>query len=116
MAKTNAAFMSGVPELVILRLLSKQEMYGYELVRAIRMVSNEALSLAEGVVYPTLHSLESRGLLKAKDKIVDGRSRVYYHTTNKGDKQLEKLQSDWQRVNNGVSRILGGNDVRHQLA
>ena len=116
MAKTNAAFMSGVPELVVLRLLSRQEMYGYELVRAIRLTSNEALSLAEGVVYPTLHGLESRGLLKAKSKSVAGRSRVYYRTTAKGEKQLEKLQSEWNRVNSGVQSILGGRYVQHQLA
>lgn len=116
MAKTNAAFMSGVPELVILRLLSQREMYGYELVRAIRLTSSDALSLAEGVVYPTLHSLESRGLLKAKDKVVDARARVYYRTTNKGDKQLQKLQGEWQRVNNGIQRILGATSAQHQLA
>ena len=116
MARSNAAFMSGVPELVILRLLSQREMYGYELVRAIRLASSEALSLAEGVVYPTLHSLEQRGLLKARDRVVDGRSRIYYRTTGKGDTQLSKLLGEWQRVNNGIQRILGGANVPHRLA
>lgn len=106
MAKTNAAFMSGVPELLVLRLLTRQEMYGYELVRAIRLSSNESISLAEGVVYPTLHSLEKRGLLKAKEKQVQGRARVYYRTTAKGQKRLGDLESEWQRVSEGVEAIL----------
>ena len=106
MAKTNAAFMSGVPELVILRLLSRQEMYGYELVRSIRLTSNESIALAEGVVYPTLHSLESRGLLKAKEKIVGSRARVYYRTTAKGHKRLNDLESEWDRVSTGIEAIL----------
>jgi PadR family transcriptional regulator PadR len=106
MAKTNAAFMSGVPELLVLRLLSRQEMYGYELVKAIRLTSNESIALAEGVVYPTLHSLESRGLLKVKKKIVGGRSRVYYKTTAKGHRRLSDLESEWDRVSTGIEAIL----------
>jgi len=106
MAKTNAAFMSGIPELVVLRLLRRSEMYGFELIRAIRLISGESVVLAEGVVYPTLHGLEHKGLLKAKEKLVKGRTRVYYQTTAKGKKRLLELESDWQRINNGVGAIL----------
>lgn len=116
MAKSNAAFMSGVPELVILRLLSQEEMYGYQLVKAIRASSNDALNLAEGVVYPALHALESRGFLKAKKKMIGGRERVYYRGTAKGEKRLRALQEDWARVNNGIQAIMGGGYVGHQLA
>ena len=106
MAKTNASFMSGVPELVVLRLLSRKEMYGYELVRSIRLTSNESISLAEGVVYPTLHSLESRGFLKAKEKLIEKRIRVYYRTTAKGKKRLSSLENEWNRVSGGIDAIL----------
>lgn len=106
MAKTNAAFMSGIPELVVLRLLSRAEMYGYELIRAIRIASGESIVLAEGVVYPTLHGLEQKGLLKAKEKMVKGRVRVYYQTTAKGKKRLATLENDWQRINSGVEAIM----------
>lgn len=106
MAKTNAAFMSGVPELVVLQILSRSEMYGYELIRSIRLISSESIVLAEGVIYPTLHSLEQKGLLKAQEKLVSGRTRVYYQTTAKGKKRLVKLESDWQRINSGVAAIL----------
>src|SRR5688572_18955110 len=107
MARTNAAFMSGVPELLILRLLSREEMYGYQLVRSIRVVSGEALDLAEGVVYPVLHGLEQKGLLKAKEKIFDGRNRIYYAVTPKGRKRLQELTSEWQRVQHGITSVLG---------
>jgi PadR family transcriptional regulator PadR len=108
MAKTNAAFMSGVPELLVLRLLAREEMYGYQLVRAIRTVSGEAFDLAEGVVYPVLHSLETRGLLKAKEKVAEGRSRIYYSVTAKGKTRLTELTAEWQRVNQGIATVLGG--------
>ena len=48
MARSNPPFMSGVPELLLLRQLQSQEMYGYELVRSIRAVTGEAISLGEG--------------------------------------------------------------------
>ena len=68
MGQTNPPFMSGVPELLLLRLLEQREMYGYELVKAIKLVTGEAISLGEGVIYPVLHSLERGGALKARRK------------------------------------------------
>ena len=106
MAQTNPPFMSGVPELLLLRLLDQQEMYGYELVRSVRSVTNEAISLGEGVIYPVLHSLEKNGALKSKRKTVKGRARVYYSLTRKGRTRLGKLQDDWQRIQGGISMAL----------
>jgi PadR family transcriptional regulator PadR len=99
--------MSGVPELLLLRLLDEQEMYGYELVRSVKNVTNQAISLGEGVIYPVLHSLERNGALKSKRKAVGGRTRVYYSLTRKGRDRLEKLQNDWRRIQGGVAMALG---------
>lgn len=106
MSQSNPPFMSGVPELLLLRLLGQREMYGYELVKAIRIVTSEAISLGEGVIYPVLHSLERNGALKAKRKKVDGRNRVYYSLTAKGRKRLEKLHGEWRRIQSGVAAAM----------
>jgi PadR family transcriptional regulator PadR len=106
MAQTNPPFMSGVPELLLLRLLDQQEMYGYELVRSIKNVTEEAISLGEGVIYPALHSLERNGSLKSRRKAVGGRTRVYYSVTGKGRQRLEKLQGDWRRIQGGITTAL----------
>ena len=106
MAQSNPPFMSGVPELLLLRLLDQNEMYGYELVRSIRAATGEAISLGEGVIYPVLHSLERNGALRSKRKAVGGRTRVYYALTAKGRKRLDKLQSDWRRIQGGISNAL----------
>lgn len=106
MVKTNPPFMSGVPELLLLRLLNEREMYGYELVRSIKKVTNEAISLGEGVIYPVLHSLERKGSLTSKRKAVGGRTRVYYSVTKKGRDRLEKLHGDWRRIQGGVATVL----------
>ncbi len=107
MTQSNPPFMSGVPELLLLRLLGEREMYGYELVRAIRKATKDAISIGEGVIYPVLHSLERNGALKSKRKAVAGRTRVYYSLTKKGSERLEKLQTDWRRIQGGVAIVLG---------
>lgn len=106
MAQSNPPFMSGVPELLVLKLLASREMYGYELVKAIRVVTGEAITFGEGVVYPVLHGLEKGGSLKAKRKAVNGRTRVYYSVTPKGRKRFEKLASQWDRVSSGIRAAL----------
>lgn len=106
MAQSNPPFMTGVPELLLLRLLNEQEMYGYELVRSIKKVTGEAITLGEGVIYPVLHSLERKGSLKSKRKAIGGRTRVYYSLTKKGRQRLEKLRTDWRRIQGGVAVAL----------
>jgi len=98
--------MTGVPELLLLRLLEQQEMYGYQLVRSIRQVTEDAISLGEGVIYPALHGLERNGALKSRRKAVGGRTRVYYSLTRKGRQRLEKLQQDWRRIQGGITSAL----------
>ncbi len=107
MGRSNPPFMSGVPELLVLRLLARQEMYGYELVKAVRVVTGEAIALGEGVIYPALHSLEKNGALTATRKPVNGRTRVYYCVTPKGQLRLDRLTEEWDRVSSGVRSALG---------
>ena len=107
MAQTNPPFMTGVPELLVLRMLADREMYGYEIVKSVRLVTAEAIGLGEGVIYPVLHGLEETGALKPKRKSVNGRERVYYSVTAKGRRRLEHLSGEWKRVRNGVNSALG---------
>ena len=104
----NPSFMNGVPELLILRTLESGEMYGYELVQAIRARTGQAISLGEGVVYPSLHALESEGMLKSRRKLVNGRTRVYYSMTRKGEKHLAGLVRNWQHITDAVRLAIGG--------
>jgi len=107
-SKTNPAFMTGVPELLILRLLSDREMYGYELVQGIEAATGEAIKLGEGVVYPVLHALEESGCLRSRRKPVNGRIRVYYAVTPAGKKRLASVARDWARITRAVSHVLEG--------
>ena len=102
---TNPNFMNGIPELVILRLLKDREMYGYELVRAIRVETENAIALGEGVVYPVLHALEGEGALKSRRRTVNGRTRVYYTVTPNGAKHLRGLLDQWNRIAGALANL-----------
>ena len=105
---SSPSLMSGIPELLVLRLLAGREMYGYELARAIRESTGEAIALGEGVLYPALHTLESRGLLRTRRSAVSGRTRVYYAVTPRGQGRLKALSAEWRRIAGGVDAVLAG--------
>jgi PadR family transcriptional regulator PadR len=102
------SFMSGLPELAILRLLRDHEMYGYEIVQAIALRTHAVMSPGEGVIYPLLHGLEKDGALKSRRKTVSGRSRVYYSLTAKGAKRLSALSGRWSALNGAVEALMAG--------
>jgi PadR family transcriptional regulator PadR len=108
MRKTNPSFLNGVPELLVLKLLSHREMYGYEIVRAIQLQTNEVLAFGEGCIYPYLHYLEKEKQVNSRRKEVAGRSRNYYRLTPRGRKRLEELSGEWDRVAAGISLVMGG--------
>ena len=104
-ATSNPNYMNGVPELLILRLLAEREMYGYELVRAIRASTREAIRLGEGIVYPVLHGLEAEGALACRRVEVNGRSRIYYRITAKGRRRMTRNHSDWSRIASAIQAV-----------
>src|SRR5487761_491588 len=103
--ETNPNFMNGVPELLILRLLQQEEMYGYEIVQAIRSRTDAVITVGEGVVYPVLHGLERDGALKSRRKTVNGRSRIYYSVTRAGAHRLADLSKSWTSLATAIQKM-----------
>src|SRR5580704_17273366 len=101
MKKTNPSFLNGVPELLLLRLLARREMYGYEIVKAIQAETKEIFSFGEGCIYPCLHYLEQEKLVSSRRKEVTGRSRHYYKLTARGGKRLAEPAAEWNRAASG---------------
>ena len=106
MKKTNPAFLNGIPELLVLRLLARREMYGYQIVEEIRTQTKAALSFGEGCIYPYLHYLEAEKQASSRRREVDGRNRNYYKLTARGRKRLNELTTEWKRVTAGVALLL----------
>lgn len=106
--KTNPDFLNGVPELVVLELLSRRPMYGYELVQAIKDESGGTLEFGEGCIYPLLHKLEARGDLSSRRLDVGGRSRVVYRVTPGGSKQRSASMAQWSSIAEAIGRLMQG--------
>jgi PadR family transcriptional regulator PadR len=106
--ETNPNFMNGVPELLILRLLQQEEMYGYEIVQALRSRTDAVVAVGEGVVYPVLHGLEREGAIKSRRKKVNGRSRIYYSVTSQGSHRLAGLSESWTNLASAIQKMLTG--------
>ena len=63
------ALVSGSMAMLVMKLLSEKDMYGYEMIDTLRQKSQNVFELKAGTLYPLLHSLEEKGLLT-----------VYYQT------------------------------------
>lgn len=114
---TNPDFLNGVPELLVLHLLARTPMHGYEVVRAIAAETGERLTFGEGSIYPVLHRLERDGLLASKREEVGNRSRIVYRVTAAGKKRLAASASAWAEVVKAVSGVLhGGTDAPPTMA
>jgi PadR family transcriptional regulator, regulatory protein PadR len=110
----NPNFMAGVPELMILRLLQDREMYGYQIVQAIRSETGDVVSLGEGIVYTVLHGLEREGALRSRRRTVDGRSRIYYAVTTNGVRRYHDLAETWTALAGAIQSVMKGS--RHAPA
>jgi PadR family transcriptional regulator len=115
--KSNPPFLNGVPEMLMLQLLSRRPMHGYELVQAIRAATAGGLEFGEGCVYPILHRLETQGVLKASRESAGGRARVVYRVMPKGHAQLARSIGTWQQVVSAINHAFqGGERGRQALA
>lgn len=100
------ALISGSMSLLILRLLSEKDMYGYEMIDTLRKRSENVFELKAGTLYPLLHSLEDKNYLICYEQEACGKVRKYYRLTRDGQKFLEKKQKEWLQYANAVSNVL----------
>jgi PadR family transcriptional regulator PadR len=107
-------FIDGVPELLLLRLLAQNEIYGYELVAKFHSISDGAFSFGEGCIYSILHRLVGDRCLSIRKATVSGCPRRYYRVTAKGNKRLSQLEDSWSKVSAGISKF--GKDSIHATA
>ena len=87
----------GTLDLLVLRILSENRTYGYELVSQLRERSDGLIELKEGTLYPVLYRLEDAKLIAAEwDPPPRGVPRKYYQITTQGRERLEQLTKTWR--------------------
>jgi PadR family transcriptional regulator PadR len=107
--KFESQLLKGIAPVVVLEILSRGQMYGYELSQAIEQRSGEVLTLGKGTLYPLLYNLEARKLVKGKWENADsGRKRRYYSITSKGKDELAKQKAQLKELTAGLNLVFGG--------
>jgi transcriptional regulator len=97
----------GALEMMILRTVKRQPLHGYALVQHIKRASNHLLQIEEGSLYPALQRLLKDGLLKAEWGVSATNRRVrIYKITPAGAKHLQREVSSFEKMLDGISRVL----------
>ena len=98
----------GTLDLLILRTLALGAQHGWAISERVQQMSSDVLRIQQGSLYPALHRLERRGLIKATWGTSDNNRRAkYYELSKSGLKQLEVEKQSWERLTAAVAQVLG---------
>ncbi len=101
--------MMGNTDMLLLKLLAQEDMYGYQIIDELRKRSNHVFDMKAGTLYPLLHHLAEKGFLTTYEKNVgEVRVRKYYHLTRKGADYLAEREQDWRIFTTAVQGVLRG--------
>ena len=107
MARGRSNFKMGMVEMIVLFLLKKQDLYGYQLTTLIKQLSDGKFLVSESTLYPTLYKLLKNQYISDREvSIGKRRVRVYYHIEDSGKDRLKDLLDDYREVISGAEMIL----------
>jgi len=107
--KFESQLLKGIAPVVVLEILSRGQMYGYELSQAIQQRSSDILTLGKGTLYPLLYNLEAKKLIRGRwQQAETGRKRRYYSITSKGKTELAKQKEQLKELATGLDLVFGG--------
>lgn len=105
----NKEMLKGSTVVLVLSMLEREPMYGYQMIKEIEKESSGVFSFKEGTLYPILHSLESQELIESYWWGQEGsRQRKYYRLAAKGKSELNKKKQEWNTFRSTVDKILRG--------
>ena len=96
--KVNKNMVSGNSAMLVLKLLSEKDMYGYEMI--------DTLAKREIKFFEMLHGMEQSGYLECYNQEVNGKLRKYYRITPNGKKYLERMIEEWNAYRNALNDVL----------
>ncbi len=107
MSSINRELLKGSIDLVLLAILEREPLYGYQIVKEVKAASQDVLLLKEGSLYPALHRLEKAGLVTSFWQTrEDGAPRRYYLLTATGEEAVKVRRSEWKTFTTAIERVL----------
>lgn len=106
--KISRELLKGSTNLLVLSLLEKENMYGYQMIKKISEKSENVFEFQEGTLYPILHGLEEKNYITSHWDTEGSKKRKYYSITKEGKKHLKEKKEEWQLFSGGINQIVGG--------
>ena len=100
------SLLAGSSTMLVLKLLSEKDMYGYEMIDTLRKRSQNVFEFKAGTLYPLLHGLEEKGMLKVYEQDYLGKTRKYYSITKEGKKLLKSKTEEWNEYSGAIVSVL----------
>jgi PadR family transcriptional regulator PadR len=99
--------IQGTLDLLILKIISLEPQHGWAIAKRIQQISNEALQISQGALYPALHRLEQQGWTRSDWRVTEGgRDAKFYRLTRAGRTQLQKELEQWERLSGAVGLVI----------
>jgi PadR family transcriptional regulator len=99
--------VQGTLDLLILKTISLEPKHGWAIAKRIQQVSQEALQIQQGSLYPALHRLEQQGWIKSEWRSAEsGRMARFYSLTRSGSRQFEKELASWTRLSAAINLVV----------
>ena len=110
MAKTvsdSAGFLPGTLDLLILQAVSLGNVHGYGVLLRLEQISQGALDIQQGTLYPALYRLEHRGLIKSDWGTSENNRRAkFYNLTRAGRRHLGEEEANWKSLSKTIEIVL----------
>jgi DNA-binding PadR family transcriptional regulator len=107
--KMDKEMMKGSIDLLLLSLIEQRDLYGYEMTRILKRLSDDAYEMSEGTLYAALKRMERKAWIEAYwHEAESGQRRKYYQITKDGEKELKAKKQNWQWMNDLVKRSAEG--------
>jgi PadR family transcriptional regulator PadR len=107
MGKAKPDVLQGTLDLLILKTLSRGRQHGYGIAVHIQQVSQDALRVEEGSLYPALHRIEQDGWIRAEWGVSgNNRKAKFYEITAAGRRQLAAEEQKWKNLTAAVATVL----------
>jgi PadR family transcriptional regulator len=103
----SSELLQGTLDLLVLKTLALEPMHGWGIAQRIEQVSQDVLQVGQGSLYPALHRLERKGLIRSEWAASENNRRArFYSLTAAGKKQLQAELANWERISNAIALVL----------
>jgi len=105
--KTKNNLLQGTLDMLVLKALSLGPMHGYGVGQRIQQISDDALRIEEGSLYPALYRIEQQGWIESEWGVSENNQRAkFYKLTRQGRKQLQIEAENWDRLAGAVFKVM----------